>query len=44
MRSKPEPAPAGQRSRRLIWFVLIYCASAAAFAALTYGLRAIIPH
>ena len=35
--------PPGGRSRRLLWFVLIYAASLAAFTVLTYGLRAIIP-
>jgi hypothetical protein len=43
-RTKPGSAPAGGRGRRIFWFVLIYCASAAGFAALTYGLRAVIPH
>lgn len=44
MRSKSETA-AGERPRgRILWFILIYCASAAAFAAFTYALRAIIPH
>ncbi|WP_445500916.1 hypothetical protein [Microvirga sp. G4-2] len=33
-----------RRSKRLLWFVLIYLASLAAFAALVYGLRFIIPH
>ena len=28
---------------RLGWFVLLYCASAAAFAAAVYGFRALIP-
>jgi hypothetical protein len=35
--------PPGRRSRRLLWFVLIYVASLAVFAALVYGLRGIIP-
>ncbi|KLK94225.1 hypothetical protein AA309_04520 [Microvirga vignae] len=32
------------RCTRLLWFVLIYLASLAAFAVLVYGLRFIIPH
>lgn len=32
-----------RRSQRLLWFVFIYLASLAAFAALVYGLRGIIP-
>ena len=35
--------PPSRRSKRLLWFVLIYAVSLAAFTALTYGLRAIIP-
>ncbi len=35
--------PPERRSRRLLWFVLIYVASLAVFAALVYGLRGIIP-
>jgi hypothetical protein len=35
--------PPGQRLKRLLWFVLIYAASLAAFAALVYGLRGLIP-
>ncbi|MXQ11386.1 hypothetical protein [Microvirga makkahensis] len=31
------------RYKRLLWFVLIYLASLAAFAALVYGLKLIIP-
>ncbi len=31
------------RARRLLWFVLIYVASLAVFAALVYGLRWTIP-
>jgi hypothetical protein len=34
--------PAGLRSR-LVWFVLLYAGSAAAFAAAVYGFKAIIP-
>jgi hypothetical protein len=30
-------------SKHLLWFVLIYVASLAAFTALVYGLRAIVP-
>ena len=33
-----------KRAKRLLWFVLLYLASLAAFAALVYGLRNIIPH
>lgn len=37
------PAPrAGLRSR-IVWFVLLYAGSAAAFAAAVYGFKAIIP-
>jgi hypothetical protein len=36
--------PPGGRSKRLLWFVFIYVLSLAAFAALVYGLRGIIPH
>ena len=32
-----------QRVKRLAWFVALYAGSAVAFAAVTYGLRAIIP-
>ena len=32
------------RGRRLLWFVLIYVVSLAAFTALVYGLRWIVPH
>ena len=35
--------PSEGRLKRLLWFVLIYGASLAAFAALVYGLRALIP-
>jgi hypothetical protein len=31
------------RIKRLSWFVALYAASASAFAALTYALRAVIP-
>jgi hypothetical protein len=34
----------GRGSRRLLWFVAIYAASLAGFAALVYGLRGLIPH
>jgi hypothetical protein len=43
MQAEPHRA-SGRRSKRLFWFVLIYLASLAAFAALVYGLRFIIPH
>jgi len=36
--------PPERRSKRLLWFVFLYVASLAAFTALVYGLRAIIPH
>ena len=36
--------PPERRSKRLLWFVFLYIASLAAFAALVYGLRGIIPH
>ncbi|WP_256369827.1 hypothetical protein [Microvirga sp. KLBC 81] len=36
--------PPERRIKRLFWFVLIYLVSLAAFAALVYGLRFIIPH
>ncbi len=42
MASKPEQ-PSGRLRDRLLWFVAIYCGSAAAFAALIYGLKAIVP-
>ena len=32
-----------QSLKRLVWFVALYAASAVAFAAFTYGLRAVIP-
>lgn len=32
------------RTKRALWFVLLYVGSLAAFAALTYGLKSIIPH
>lgn len=35
--------PRGSRSKRLLWFVLLYAASLAVFAGLVYGLRGIIP-
>jgi hypothetical protein len=43
MASSPNPPTEG-RARRLLWFVLIYAASLAAFTAFVYGLRAIVPH
>ena len=36
----PQPDGTG---RRLLWFVLLYLVSAVAFAAVVYGLRAIVP-
>lgn len=38
-RSRP---PEGRR-KRLLWFVLLYVGSLAAFTVLVYGLRAIVP-
>lgn len=35
--------PPGGRLKRLMWFVLIYLASLAAFTALVYGLKLVIP-
>ena len=35
--------PPERRSKRLLWFVVLYVASLAIFTALVYGLRAIIP-
>ena len=42
MQAQPHRPPE-RRSKRLLWFVFIYAASLVAFAALVYGLRAIIP-
>ena len=46
-RLRPLMAPAGTApgpaAHRLAWFVLLYCGSALAFAAVVYGLRAIVP-
>ena len=42
MREEPHPPPEG-RLRRLLWFVLLYGASLAAFTAVVYALRGIIP-
>ncbi|EIM25035.1 hypothetical protein MicloDRAFT_00057550 [Microvirga lotononidis] len=36
--------PPETRSKRLLWFVMMYVASLAVFAVLVYGLRGIIPH
>jgi hypothetical protein len=33
-----------RRSRRLLWFVLLYIGSLAAFTAVVYALRALVPH
>ncbi len=38
----PPERPAGLRTR-LVWFVLLYLGSAAAFAAAVYGFKAIVP-
>jgi hypothetical protein len=38
-----EPPRRSSRLSRLGWFILIYVASAAVFAAFVYGLRALIP-
>lgn len=43
MKAGSDPAPEEGRLKRLLWFVLLYGASLAAFAVLVYGLRAIIP-
>ncbi|MBB4040685.1 hypothetical protein GGR34_002342 [Microvirga flocculans] len=37
------PRPSEQRAKRLLWFVFLYVASLAVFAALVYGLRGIVP-
>jgi hypothetical protein len=42
MAAEPRRPPEG-RGRRLLWFVLLYLGSLAAFTVLVYGLRAIIP-
>jgi hypothetical protein len=42
MADAPNRPPEG-RFKRLLWFVLIYAGSLAAFTALVYGLRAIVP-
>jgi hypothetical protein len=34
--------PPEQRARRLLWFVFLYVASLTVFAAVVYGLRAIV--
>jgi hypothetical protein len=39
----PAPRQRGLRSR-LGWFVLLYLASAVAYAAAVYGLRLLVPH
>jgi hypothetical protein len=39
-RRDPQP---GSLAARLGWFVLLYCASAVAFAVAVYGFRALIP-
>ena len=41
MTEEPE-RPGGLRAR-LVWFVLLYLGSAAAFAAAVYGFKAIVP-
>jgi hypothetical protein len=40
--AEPRRPPEG-RGRRFLWFVLLYLGSLAAFTALVYGLRAVIP-
>jgi hypothetical protein len=35
--------PRERRSKRLLWFILMYVGSLAAFSALVYGLKLIIP-
>ena len=42
MPAQPHP-PSEGRVKRLLWFVLLYGASLAAFTAIVYGLRGIIP-
>ncbi|WP_268995421.1 hypothetical protein [Microvirga roseola] len=42
MNAGPSHTPE-KRSKRLLWFVFIYVASLAVFAALVYGLRGLIP-
>jgi hypothetical protein len=42
MQANPQQPHEG-RAKRLLWFVFIYVASLAAFAALVYGLRWTIP-
>ena len=36
-------ADRARRGRRVAWFLALYATSAVAFAAFTYGLRALIP-
>ena len=42
MQANPHPPREG-RVKRLLWFVLIYVASLAAFTAVVYALRGMIP-
>jgi len=42
MQAETRRAP-GRRGKRLLWFVVLYLASLAVFAALVYGLKLIIP-
>jgi hypothetical protein len=42
--SSETPRLPESRSKRLLWFVLIYAASLGGFTALVYGLRGIVPH
>ncbi len=44
MQAETHRRPPERRSKRLLWFVFLYVASLAAFTALVYGLRGIIPH
>jgi hypothetical protein len=41
MSGSPRPSASGWR--RLLWFAIIYGVSIVAFAALVYGLRALVP-
>jgi hypothetical protein len=43
MRTDTHRPPQG-RTKRLLWFVVIYAASLAGFTALVYGLRGLVPH
>lgn len=43
MAAQSHRSPPEKRSKRLLWFVLLYGASLAIFTVLVYGLRAIVP-